>query len=53
MRKLIAAGNWKMNLTATDASSLVGSILESFADNNREDVHVLFSPSYPFFHPSL
>ena len=48
MRKLIAAGNWKMNLTATDASALVGSVLDSFAGNNREDVHVLFSPSYPF-----
>ena len=48
MRKLIAAGNWKMNLTATEAWGLVGGVLESFADNNREDVHVLFAPSYPF-----
>lgn len=48
MRKLIAAGNWKMNLTSTEAWGLVGGVLESFADNQKDSVHVIFSPSYPY-----
>ncbi|MDX2250398.1 MAG: triose-phosphate isomerase [Bacteroidia bacterium] len=48
MRKKIAAGNWKMNLTSAEAGSLAGGVLEAFAGNTKENVQVIFAPSYPY-----
>lgn len=48
MRKKIAAGNWKMNLTAAEAWSLAGGVLEAFEGNTKENAQVIFAPSYPY-----
>ena len=42
MRKKIAAGNWKMNLTAEQAQGLVSEIMGIFRDEINNDAEVIF-----------
>ncbi len=48
MRKKIAAGNWKMNLTITEAQQLVSEIVNMYKDEYMGEGEIIFSPSYPF-----
>ncbi|MEL6193080.1 MAG: triose-phosphate isomerase [Bacteroidota bacterium] len=48
MRKKIAAGNWKMNLSATEALTLVSEIMGKYKDEYSGSAQVIFSPSYPY-----
>ncbi|MEM9933087.1 MAG: triose-phosphate isomerase [Bacteroidota bacterium] len=48
MRKQIAAGNWKMNLSATEALTLVSEIMGKYKDEYSGSAQVIFSPSYPY-----
>jgi triosephosphate isomerase len=52
MRKKIAAGNWKMNLSLTEAQKLVSEIVHMFKDEYRGDAEVIFGPSFPYL-PSI
>jgi triosephosphate isomerase len=47
MRKQIAAGNWKMNLTASEAQTLVSEVVNMYKDEYQGDAEVIFAPSYP------
>ena len=47
MRKNIAAGNWKMNLTLEEGQTLVSGILEKVG-TLAKDTQLIFSPSYPY-----
>jgi triosephosphate isomerase (TIM) len=46
MRKTFIAGNWKMNLTQSQAADLAGGLVAKLADNNEVDVAVC--PSFGF-----
>ncbi|WNJ18018.1 triose-phosphate isomerase [Pontibacter sp. G13] len=48
MRKKIAAGNWKMNLSAEEAQTLASEVVNMFQDEYTGDAEVIFSPSYPY-----
>jgi len=48
MRKKIAAGNWKMNLTASEAQQLVSEVVNMYQDEYRGEGEIIFSPSFPF-----
>ncbi len=45
MRKPIIAGNWKMNLTKTEAVAMVDALIPLVKDNN--DVDIVVCPAYP------
>ena len=47
MRKLIAAGNWKMNLTAQEASELASSLAGNLSDYSGK-AEVIIAPSFPY-----
>ncbi len=48
MRKNIAAGNWKMNLTIGQAHELVSFVIEATENNYNGSAEVIFAPSFPF-----
>ncbi|MEZ4824703.1 MAG: triose-phosphate isomerase [Bacteroidia bacterium] len=48
MRKKIAAGNWKMNLTAPEAWSLAENVINAFKGNTKANAQVIFAPPYPY-----
>lgn len=48
MRKKIAAGNWKMHLTLTQAQTLVSEIMQMVRDEYAGQGQVIFAPSFPF-----
>jgi triosephosphate isomerase len=48
MRKKIAAGNWKMNLTKSEALGLAAEVLRNFDGQILDDVQVIFGPSYVY-----
>ena len=47
MRKKIVAGNWKMNLTLSEAEELVRSVLDAKIEIN-DHTHVLFGAPFPY-----
>ena len=50
MRQNIAAGNWKMNLNATEAQALASEVVNMYKDEYQGDAAVIFAPPYPFLH---
>jgi len=48
MRKQIAAGNWKMNLTATEAQSLASEVVNMYKDEYQGDAEVIFGVPHPY-----
>ncbi|MEO0471753.1 MAG: triose-phosphate isomerase [Bacteroidota bacterium] len=50
MRKLIAAGNWKMNLDAEGAQSLASEVVNLFQDEYNGSAEVIFGVPFPFLH---
>jgi triosephosphate isomerase len=50
MRKIIVAGNWKMNKLLNDATSLYNAIVDGAVSASRLD-RVLIFPPYPFIYP--
>jgi len=46
MRKKVVAGNWKMNTTLADASSLAEEITNQFAAKKVEDVTLIVCPPF-------
>ena len=48
MRKQIAAGNWKMNLTAEEAQALVSEIIHMTQDEYQGDAEIIFGVPYPY-----
>lgn len=48
MRKNIAAGNWKMNLTIKDAKVLVDDIIKGYESEYQGKAEVIFAPPFPF-----
>ncbi len=50
MRRLLIAGNWKMNLLASDAKTLVDTLVKDFA-GIRESLDMLIFPPYTLLHP--
>lgn len=47
MRTQIAAGNWKMNLTAQDAEALTSALVSNLADY-QGNAKMILSPPYPY-----
>ena len=50
MRKIIIAGNWKMNMDYNDAKSHYSAIIEGAVNSNRLD-KVLIFPPFPYLMP--
>jgi triosephosphate isomerase (TIM) len=48
MRKQIAAGNWKMNTDAKQASTLASEVVNMVQDEYRGEAQVIFAPPFPF-----
>ena len=48
MRKQIAAGNWKMNLSAQEAQSLASEVVNMAKDEYQGDAEVIFGVPYPY-----
>ena len=48
MRKKIVAGNWKMNLTLTEATSLAIDVMRELVDKTPKDVQLILCPPFPF-----
>ena len=48
MRTQIAAGNWKMNLTADDAKALTSEIIHMVRDEYQGEAEMILTPPYPF-----
>jgi len=48
MRKKIAAGNWKMNLSLLQAQTLVSEIMQMTKDEYMGSGEVIFAPSFPY-----
>lgn len=48
MRKKIAAGNWKMNLSLTQGQSLVSEVMQMVNDEYKGGAFVIFAPSFPY-----
>ncbi len=48
MRKHIAAGNWKMNLSATEAQTLTSEILTMVEAEYHGQAEVVFAPPFPY-----
>ncbi len=54
MRKKIAAGNWKMNLTAEEAQALAREVVQLYQQEYQGDAEVIFGvpfPYLPLIHP--
>ncbi len=51
MRKKIAAGNWKMHLSLTEAQKLVSEIVNMYQDEYRGKAEVIFGVPFPYLHP--
>jgi triosephosphate isomerase len=47
MRRKIVAGNWKMNLSFTDAEDLINDLLDTL-DEEKPTAEVIVCPSYPY-----
>jgi triosephosphate isomerase len=50
MRKKIAAGNWKMNLSLTEAQKLVSEIAHIYEDEYMGEAEVIFGVPFPYLH---
>ena len=48
MRKNIVAGNWKMNLTFTEATVLANEIVSELGNKVPDNVQVVMCPPFPF-----
>ncbi|MEL7341576.1 MAG: triose-phosphate isomerase [Bacteroidota bacterium] len=48
MRKLIAAGNWKMNLTAEAAQSLASEVVHNFQAEYQGSAEVIMGVPFPY-----
>lgn len=48
MRKKIAAGNWKMNLTFGEAQELVQAVVASYTQAAASGVELIMAPPYPY-----
>lgn len=48
MRTLIAAGNWKMNLTAEAAQSLASEVVQNFQDEYNGPAEVIMGVPFPY-----
>lgn len=48
MRKKIAAGNWKMNLSLGEAQKLVSEVANMYKDEYRGDAEVIFGVPFPY-----
>ena len=48
MRKKIAAGNWKMNLTLNEAQGLTSEIISMYKDEIRNNAEMILAPPFPF-----
>ncbi len=46
MRKKIVAGNWKMNINATETKALIDGIYQEIASYDLTNTRVIISPSY-------
>jgi triosephosphate isomerase len=51
MRKKIVAGNWKMNLSLSEAFTLVDSLVENSQLISLKNTEVIIAPSFTFLHP--
>jgi triosephosphate isomerase (TIM) len=51
MRKKIVAGNWKMNLSLSEAFSLVDTLVENSQLDILKNTEVIIAPSFTFLHP--
>jgi len=47
-RKKIAAGNWKMNLNASESQQLVSEVTQMYKDEYHGEGKIIFTPAYPF-----
>jgi len=47
MRRKIVAGNWKMNLSFTDAEDLINDLLDTL-DEEKPTAEVIICPPYPY-----
>jgi len=50
MRKQIAAGNWKMNLSLTEAQKLVSEVVHMYQDEYLGHAEVIFGVPFPYLH---
>lgn len=48
MRKIIVAGNWKMNHCYTEATSFVNNLLPELAEVNKANIELMIAPSFLF-----
>ncbi|MEL6843853.1 MAG: triose-phosphate isomerase, partial [Bacteroidota bacterium] len=48
MRKLIAAGNWKMNLTAEAAQALASEVVHNFQAEYQGSAEVIMGVPFPY-----
>ena len=46
MRRVLVAGNWKMNKTISEARTLAREVAQGVAEENFSDVDVLLGPPY-------
>jgi triosephosphate isomerase len=51
MRKKIVAGNWKMNLSLSEAFSLVDALVENSQLISLKNTEIIIAPSFTFLHP--
>lgn len=49
MRKIIVAGNWKMNNSLTETKKLLSELTE-LVKNQSSETQIIISPSFPFLH---
>lgn len=50
MRKKIAAGNWKMNLTLSEAQKLVSEVSNMYEDEYNGEAEVIFGVPFPYLY---
>lgn len=51
MRKKIVAGNWKMNLSLTEAVNLADILVENIQSSIYKNTEVIIAPSFTFLYP--
>lgn len=51
MRKKIVAGNWKMNLSLSEAFNLTDALVENLQSVILNNTEVIIAPSFAFLHP--
>jgi len=51
MRKKIVAGNWKMNLSLSEAFNLVDALVENSHLISLKNTEIIIAPSFTFLHP--